>query len=110
MAPQDKSPLHRETMKIVAIYSLASGLWIFLSDSFLALFFRDPIIISRLSMYKGFLFVILTATLLYLLISRYIKRICIQLTEVTQAQQNMAYQKTGLLSKSSAIPAEIFPR
>lgn len=93
MAPQDKSLLRSETMKIVAIYSLASGLWIFLSDSFLALFFRDPIIISRLSMYKGFLFVILTATLLYVLISRYIKRIDNQITEVTQAQQNMAYQK-----------------
>ncbi|HIJ96023.1 MAG TPA: PAS domain-containing protein [Desulfuromonadales bacterium] len=80
-------------MKIVAIYSLASGLWIFLSDSFLALVFSDPIIISRLSMYKGFLFVILTATLLYFLISRYIKRISAQITEIHRAQQKMAYQK-----------------
>ncbi len=61
--------------KIVAVYSLFGGLWIFLSDSVLGLLVRDPDIITRVATYKGLLFIATTASLLYYLIGRYIHRL-----------------------------------
>lgn len=61
-----------ETIRIVAIYSLFGSLWIYLSDSVLGWLVGDPAIITRLSIYKGWLFIALTALLLYVLIARYV--------------------------------------
>jgi PAS domain S-box-containing protein len=58
---------------IVGIYALFSILWIFLSDSFLGLLVRDPDVLTHISVFKGFAFVVVTAILLYQLISRYIQ-------------------------------------
>ncbi len=57
--------------RIVVIYAVFGSLWIYLSDSLLALLFRDPKIITRLAMFKGLMFISLTALLLYFLIKRY---------------------------------------
>ena len=86
-------PLRSEVLKIVAIYSMVGGLWIYLSDAFLGLIIRDPAVMSRLSMYKGLVFIAFTASLLYLLISRYARRIGIHLTELNQTQHLLTRQK-----------------
>ncbi|MBW4056682.1 MAG: response regulator [Proteobacteria bacterium] len=65
----------RIVFKIVAIYSLFGGLWIYLSDFSLGLLVRDPDIITRIAIYKGLLFIAVTAALLYYLIGRYIYRL-----------------------------------
>ena len=70
---QDSS--RSEIIRIVAVYSLFGALWIYLSDTVLGWLFSDPVIITRISMYKGLLFIVLTASLLYVLIKRYVNRI-----------------------------------
>lgn len=65
----------RIVIKIVAIYSLFGGLWIYLSDFVLGLLVRDPDILTRIATYKGLLFIVITAALLYCLIGRYIYRL-----------------------------------
>ncbi|HTP63877.1 MAG TPA: PAS domain-containing protein, partial [Geobacteraceae bacterium] len=58
-------------LKIIAIYALFAALWIYFSDEALGLFITDSALIVRISVIKGFLFIIVTAVLLYHLISRY---------------------------------------
>ena len=62
----------RQVFKVVGIYTIFSLLWIFLSDSALGLLVDNPVIIARISIYKGFIFVFVTAALLYHLIARYV--------------------------------------
>ncbi|MBW4057001.1 MAG: PAS domain S-box protein [Proteobacteria bacterium] len=59
-------------LKIIAIYAIFSFLWIYISDTNLSLFTTDPSTLTRISVFKGFLFVIITSILLYNLVSRYL--------------------------------------
>ena len=61
-----------DVARIVAIYAIFSCLWIFLSDSVLGLMAGDVATITRLSEVKGFVFIVLTALLLYRLIIRHV--------------------------------------
>lgn len=60
----------RVVYRIVALYALFSGVWIYTSDTLLSYFIHSQTLITRLSIYKGMLFIIITAALLYKLISR----------------------------------------
>ena len=82
MANKIQESSKAEIIRIVALYSLFGVLWIYLSDSFIGLAISDPAVISTLSMYKGILFIGLTAALLYVLIARYVKRISVHITEL----------------------------
>ena len=64
----------RQVLKVVGIYAIFSLLWIFLSDSALELFVKDAATIARISIFKGFFFVLVTAALLFHLIARYVLR------------------------------------
>lgn len=59
-------------LKIIAIYAIFSFAWIYLSDMTLSLVITDPTTITKISVFKGFLFVIITSILLYKLVSRYL--------------------------------------
>jgi PAS domain S-box-containing protein len=61
----------KEVIRIVVIYALFSSIWIYSSDSLLEIFASDPKVLTRLAIYKGLLFILCTAALLYKLISRY---------------------------------------
>jgi PAS domain S-box-containing protein len=61
-------------IRIVALYVLFSGLWIYFSDTILGRIIHDPDLVTRLAIYKGFAFILVTATLLYFLIARYAVR------------------------------------
>lgn len=61
-------------IKIVVIYALVSGLWIYTSDRVLGMLVRDPATLTRYSVFKGFLFIVVTVIILYKLITRYIKK------------------------------------
>ncbi len=54
--------------KITLIYAIVGILWIFFSDSLLTLITKDPAVITKISMAKGWAFIIITACLLYALI------------------------------------------
>lgn len=60
-------------LRIIAIYALFASIWIFFSDNALGLLIREPNAMVRFSVYKGFLFIVVTALLLYQLISRNIR-------------------------------------
>jgi PAS domain S-box-containing protein len=65
---------HRQVVRIVAIYVMVSGLWILLSDRAVGCLTSDPALMTTLSTIKGFLFIVVTATLLYVLILRLVQR------------------------------------
>jgi len=73
-----KYPLDRTdrlaALRIIAIYALFAALWIYLSDEVLGMLIRDPDTLVRISVFKGFLFIVVTALLLYQLIARYIRK------------------------------------
>ncbi|WP_052263279.1 PAS domain-containing protein [Geobacter pickeringii] len=56
--------------RITAIYAIAGGVWILFSDELLALFVTDPAASVRLQTLKGWLFIALTAILLFRLLTR----------------------------------------
>lgn len=64
----------RTALKVTLIYSLISGLWILLSDRLLGLLVTDQELITSISIMKGWLFVIVTAALLYWLIDRDVRQ------------------------------------
>jgi PAS domain S-box-containing protein len=61
---------HREIIKIVAIYVLFGFSWIYLSDLAIGWFVHDPETATRISIFKGLLFIAITSVLLYSLIVR----------------------------------------
>ncbi len=61
----------KESFRISMLYAVFSALWIYFSDSLLTTIFSDQQIIFQLSIFKGWIFVILSATMLYYLIQRH---------------------------------------
>jgi PAS domain S-box-containing protein len=59
-------------LRIVVVYALTGGLWILFSDRILVAAISDLHVLTRLQTYKGWLYVIATAGLLYLLIGHYL--------------------------------------
>jgi PAS domain S-box-containing protein len=58
-------------LKVVTAYIIVSSLWIYFSDTILGAMIHDQQMMIRISVAKGFLFIIVTATLLYLHIRHY---------------------------------------
>ncbi|MHC1697306.1 MAG: PAS domain S-box protein [Geobacteraceae bacterium] len=61
--------------RIVAVYGIFGGLWILFSDTVLGWIIHDPPLITRIAIYKGLLFILVTAVLLYHLIARHVMRL-----------------------------------
>ena len=61
---------HKEIYKVVIVYAMFGCAWIYLSDTVLNWFIKDPNVITRLSLVKGLLFIVATSVLLYFLIAR----------------------------------------
>jgi len=60
--------LHYSPLKIATIYALTGAFWILFSDWLLHLFVTDPVLVARLSTFKGWAFIAVTALVLYRLI------------------------------------------
>jgi len=75
MDPVPDSNPRGATARIVVIYLVFGCLWILFSDSVMGALFHDPVLLGRVSMYKGFLFIGITALLLYKLFYRYVLKI-----------------------------------
>lgn len=63
------APLRR-SLWVVSLYLLAGGLWITFSDHLAEQWFPDPEALSRVQTYKGILFVLVTALVLFLALMR----------------------------------------
>ncbi|NTV49662.1 MAG: GHKL domain-containing protein [Geobacteraceae bacterium] len=96
-----------EIIRIVALYSLFGVLWIYLSDSFIGFAISDSAVISRLSIYKGILFIALTAALLYFLIASYVKRISSNILELKQAQKKLQDKNNELESFTYTVSHDL---
>jgi PAS domain S-box-containing protein len=74
-APKNLAEFHRHyrlaVWKIVGIYAVFGALWIYLSDTILGWIVSDPELLTRISVEKGLLFIILTTALLFTLLTRY---------------------------------------
>jgi len=70
----DTSLLHA-ARRLVLVYAVFAGLWIWLSDKLVAWLVSDPAQIIRISTIKGWLFVVITSGLLYTLIWRLFRQI-----------------------------------
>ena len=60
----------RPQWRIVLLYLVVGALWIFFSDLLVAALVQDPVWILRLQNIKGWLFILITATLLFVMIRR----------------------------------------
>ena len=56
--------------KIAVLYALVGGAWILLSDRLLAMFVNDVDLLTEISTFKGWGYVLVTAAILYWLIGR----------------------------------------
>jgi PAS domain S-box-containing protein len=65
-----RTSLRRQALTIVIVYAGAAGAWIALSDPLLAALVTDPVLLMRVSVFKGLAFVAATAGLLYFLLRR----------------------------------------
>ena len=75
-SPQDRRVLHQRTvMRTAGLYALFAWLWIYFSDTLLAWFFSDPTQLTQAQTIKGGLFVVVTATLLYLYLTYCMQRL-----------------------------------
>lgn len=69
-------------LKIALVYAVIGGLWILFSDKILDSIIEDSHLITKIQTYKGWLFIAVTAILLYWLISRYF-------FEIKRSEENM---------------------
>ena len=95
----------REVWRIVLLYAWFAALWIWGSDSVLAMLIDDADTMAQVSMLKGWLFVGLTSVLLYGLIARLVTEVNASLRAVqvheaalmsTQRQLQLAHDIAGL--------------
>ena len=80
--------------RIVGIYIIFSGLWIFLSDTIIGWIVHDQALIIRLSIFKGFLFIMVTAAILYHLIGRYARKMERDITMCIKAEKEASFFRT----------------
>ncbi len=76
--------LHWGALEIAGIYLLAGGIWILFSDRIAVTVAVDQEMLARISLYKGWAYVLVTALLLYWLIQRHTARL--QLSEMKLQQ------------------------
>jgi PAS domain S-box-containing protein len=88
--PMGKIEGRTAVWRIVATYALFSGLWIYLSDTILGWIIYDRPLIIQLSIYKGLIFIVVTAAILFHLISRYARAMERELVERSQAENEAA--------------------
>jgi PAS domain S-box-containing protein len=75
MAPFRDREYLLSPLRIVLLDMVFAGLWIYFTDTLLGTIVRNPDVIVRFSLIKGFLFIAVTSTFLYFLIARDIRRI-----------------------------------
>lgn len=95
----------RVSLKIVSIYALTGSLWILLSDKAMWLFTSDQTTITTISLFKGWVYVLLTAMLLYWLIERYIAKIRLSENELKSSKETFlkAFTYAPVLMSISTI-------
>ena len=79
----------RQAVKVALIYVVAASAWIVFSDELLATLVRDPDARTKISIFKGWAFVLVTASLLYLVLRRILKQWARHFDERNQALEKL---------------------
>lgn len=79
--------------KISIIYAVVSAIWILISDVLTTIFFAKKELVTFISVFKGWLFVFITASLLYLLIRKKIYSLYLSENKLQNAIEEL--QKTN---------------
>ena len=58
----------RIPLRISLVYALVGGVWILFSDFLVSVLFTDPAVITRVEVFKGWFFILVTSGMLYFLI------------------------------------------
>jgi PAS domain-containing protein len=80
----------RVALRTVIIYIIVGGIWILFSDRLLATLVPDPEAFLRLSTVKGWLFVLITAWILYELIQQDVQEIRKSEAETAESEERLA--------------------
>jgi len=72
---KNKYSFKYENIKICLIYALIGLTWVYFSDTIINIIINNQDVVLKFSIYKGFLYVIVTTGILYLLINRFLKKI-----------------------------------
>jgi PAS domain S-box-containing protein len=91
-------------IKIIAIYAFVGGFWIYCSDSILGWLVHDPALMTFLAITKGMLFILTTAALLYVLISRHVRKT----TEISAMLQEKDTFLRGVASNTPGCIYQFF--
>ncbi len=86
-------------LRVVAPYALFGALWILFSDRLLLFFSNRPDMLISISTAKGWLFILVTSSLLYALVAGEMKR-----------QRNLEKSLSASLSEKDALLAEVHHR
>lgn len=76
----------RAPARYAIFYALFAALWIFLSDAVLGAMVSDPINLSRLQTFKGWLFIAITTILLFYLLHRFQRALLLTRDELLQVE------------------------
>lgn len=88
-------------LKIVGIYVASSALWIYSSDHVLGWLVREPELMVQIAVYKGIMFILLTALLLCFLLARYTRHK--RRTEIALLESEAKYQELFEVSNEAII-------
>ena len=87
-------------LRIAGIYALVSGTWIIASDTVMRRLVTDPAVVEKVSVFKGWFFVAVTAVMLWVLI----RRLLLQIEEASQEMRNReTYTRSILDGTNEAI-------
>ena len=92
---------HSGIIKIISIYIIVGGLWIFFSDSLLLRFTANINILTYIATIKGLLFIIVTGGLLYFLINNYAN-------DIKLAEENFHESEKRYKDLANFLPQMIF--
>ncbi len=77
----------KSALRIAAIYALFGAAWIFLSDSALEALVSDLHLLTRIAIYKGWAYVLVTALLVYVLVHQAMRRQVAIQSELRQSEE-----------------------
>jgi PAS domain S-box-containing protein len=109
-APGDFAPVNQQrsirvlALKIALPYALLGGLWILLSDQMLVRLTDDAHTITTLQMYKGWFFVFMSATVVYMTAERYISHFFKAERKLRASEQALSESQRTLLTLMRNLP------
>jgi PAS domain S-box-containing protein len=103
------------TLRIVGIYVLVGGFWIYTSDTVLGWLVHDPHIMVEIAIFKGSFFIFFTSLLLYFLVNRYNVKLAVseqalknQVKSLLDSEQSLIQERNFSVDILNAQPSGIY--